>query len=416
METPGVIIVGAGLTGATAALTLREEGFTGSVTLVGAEPHLPYLRPPLSKGFLAGSEDEASLAVAPPGGYADAGIDVVLDQRVLTVDTVLRRATLSDGRSLAYADLLLATGASPRTLTLPGATLDGVLTLRSLDDAKRMRGAITGSGDPSTVRLVIVGAGWIGMEVAATARALGAAVTVVAPDAIPLAAALGPQIGTLFAERHARAGVGFRLDSRPRELIGQGGRVSGVRLATGEALPADLVLIAVGATPNVELAASSGIATDNGILVDQFLRTSTAHVYAAGDAASVYDPALGGHQRNEHWANAIASGEAAARSILGTGSGLTAIPYFYTDQFDIGMEYSGYPSLARDAQLIFRGEPGAGAYVAFWAVPEHDGRLIVVAGMSVNTWDVQDEIRELISSRRPVAPVELTRAPLPAAS
>jgi NADPH-dependent 2,4-dienoyl-CoA reductase/sulfur reductase-like enzyme len=414
MDTAGIVIVGAGLCGATAARTLREEGYTGPVTLIGDELHLPYLRPPLSKKFLAGAKEEASLRVAPHEDYVRGDIRLLLGDPVRAIDPVERRVDLARGAALHYEDLLLATGASPRTLPLPGATLHGVRYLRTLEDAKAIRAALATPAAPR--RLVILGAGWIGMEVAATARELGASVTVVAPDAIPLAAALGPEIGRMFTRRHEAAGVKFRMGSRTRQLVGTGGRVTAVLLESGEELPADVVLIAIGAVPNTALAAAAGLDLANGILVDQSLRTSDPHIFAAGDVADVYDPALGRHQRSEHWANAIASGEAAARSILGPGTGLTAIPYFYTDQYDIGMEYSGYPSLAADARLVFRGDPDSGAYVAFWVVPARHETGVVVAGMNVNVWDVQDEIRELIDSRRPVSLDELRRGPLAAAS
>jgi 3-phenylpropionate/trans-cinnamate dioxygenase ferredoxin reductase subunit len=410
METSGIVIVGAGLCGATAARTLRAEGYGGPISLVGAETHLPYLRPPLSKGFLTGSEDAAALQVAPHEDYVRSDIHLLLGERVRAVIPSEQRVILANGRSLPYADLLLATGASSRALPLPGGPLEGVRYLRTLDDARALRAELAVPSREPARRLVILGAGWIGMEVAASARGLGAAVTVVAPDAIPLATALGPQIGRLFLRRHEAAGVEFRMSSRTAELLGREGRVRGVRLESGEEIAADAVLIAVGAVPNTELAVAAGLATDNGILVDQLLRTSAEHIYAAGDVATPYDPVLGRHQRSEHWKNAITSGEAAARSMLGSGNGLEAIPYFYTDQFDIAMEYSGYPSLAASARLVFRGDPDSGAYVAFWVVPGDEDTGVVVAGMNVNVRRMQKEIRALISSRTPVSIGDLSQA------
>ncbi|BDZ44489.1 NAD(P)/FAD-dependent oxidoreductase [Naasia aerilata] len=416
MDSTGIVIVGAGLCGATAARTLREEGYTGPLTLIGEEAHPPYLRPPLSKAFLAGTDDESSLQVASGEDYRRLDIELMLGQAARSIDTEEQRVHLADGRSVAYADLLLSTGASPRRLALPGANLEGVLYLRTLDDARAMRNILQRPLQGRPPRLIILGAGWIGMEVAATARGHGSEVTVVAPDDVPLAAALGPRIGAVFARRHEAEGVRFRMASSAREILGLGGRVTGVRLGSGEVLPADAVLIAVGAVPNTALAAAAGLETDNGILVDQFLRTTDPHIYAAGDVALVYDPYLGRHQRSEHWANAIAGGEAAARSILGPGAGLEAVPYFYTDQYDLGMEYAGYSSLAAEARLVLRGEPESGRFVAFWVLPEGDDAGVVVAGMHVNVWKAKKEIQALIASRRPVLLDELTRGQVAVAS
>src|SRR3954468_12781243 len=242
MNSAGVVIIGAGLCGATAASTLRAEGYGGPITLIGDEPRLPYLRPPLSKAFLGGTEDESALDVAPPDQYAEKHIDLVLGDRALAIAPRDRRVRLASGRTLPYADLLIATGASARTLPLPGADLEGVHTLRTLADATALREALGAAIEGGPVDLVVLGSGWLGMEVAATARTLGAAVTVVAPDAIPLSSALGPEIGRLFARRHEEAGVEFRLGARPVEVHGMAGQVRSVLLHTGEELPADEVV------------------------------------------------------------------------------------------------------------------------------------------------------------------------------
>lgn len=387
--TDDMVIVGASLAGATAAKTLREEGFGGRIALLGAEPHRPYIRPPLSKGYLAGADERASIDVLAGDWYHENDVDLRTSTRVVALDRIEQSVTTSGGQVFHYGDLLLATGSQPRRLSLPGSELDGVHYLRTVDDSDRLRTAIAGGGR----KVVLVGSGWIGMEVAATARTLGNDVTILERDPIPLAAALGNELGTFFAEVHRSKGVRIRTSLVVDALVGAGGTVTGVRLDDGEVVPADLVVVGVGAIPQVELARDAGLDIDNGVVTDASLQTSERHIFAAGDIANAYHPIAAQRLRSEHWANALAGGAVAARSMLGMHAVHDEIPYFYTDQFDIGMEYAGFGPLTRGADVVYRGDPATGAFIAFWVV---EGR--VVAGMNVNVWDVNESIQALVRS------------------
>ncbi len=393
-----MLIIGGGLAGATTAATLREEGFTGPVALIGNEDQVPYIRPPLSKGFLAGKDSEESLLPYPQEWYAQNNVELITGLSASAINPAEHSVTLSDGSTRSYQKLLLATGASPRVIPFPGAGLEGVQYFRTKADSQRLRKELAGGGR----RLVLVGSGWIGMEIAATARELGNDVTLMGLEEIPLSAAIGPEIGAAFAARHREAGVQFRLPASAKEIRGDGGRVTAVVTTTGETLPADLVVIAVGVVPDTALAEAAGLTLGNGIRVDSALRTSDPDIFAAGDVANALHPVTGEYARSEHWANAIASGKVAGRSMLGKDAVLDEIPYFYTDQFDIGMEYSGYAALTRDADLVIRGSLETREFIAFWL---RGGK--VVAGMNVNVWDVQDAIKALVSSGRTVDPERL---------
>lgn len=409
-----VLIIGGGLAGATAAQTLRAEGFTGSVALVCQENHYPYLRPPLSKGFLAGGEDEASLLPYTADDYTEHGIELLIGETVVAIDRAAATATLAQGGVLEYGQLLLATGASPRSLDVPGVHLPGVHHLRTLEDSRALREALGYPGPGQERRKVIlVGSGWIGMEVAATARSLGADVTVLGRDAVPLATALGAELGTVFMERHKEAGVTFRTETTITEIVERNGRAAGVITGGGELLPADLVVVAVGVMPNTGLAEAAGLSIDNGVLTSASLRSEDPRILAAGDVANAFHPVTGGHLRSEHWANAINSGKVAARTIMGRAAQLDDIPYFYTDQFDLGMEYSGYSTLASNAKIILRGDPASRKFIAFWLTPVSSTRGRVVAGMNVNIWDVQDDIKSLITSGNEVQTLQLADPDIP---
>ncbi|MCW2700278.1 MAG: FAD-dependent oxidoreductase [Blastococcus sp.] len=390
------VIVGAGLAGAKAAETLRGEGFDGPVVLVGAEQELPYERPPLSKGYLAGTASRESAAVHAVDWFGQHDVELRTGVRATALDPAAHRLTLDTGAALGYARLLLATGSSARRLSLPGADLDGVRYLRTLPDADRLLADLSGGGR----EVVIVGAGWIGLEVAAAARAHGNAVTVVEPRPTPLHAVLGPVMGDVFARLHREHGVTLLTGTGVREFRGRGGRVAAVVTDRGE-LPADVVLVGVGAVPNTELAAEAGLEAGNGVLTDAALRTSAPDVFAAGDVAAALHPLYGRHVRVEHWANALNQGPAAARSMLGRVVSYDRVPYFYTDQYDLGMEYSGLGGPGDT--VVCRGNPEDGAFIAFWL---DDGR--VTAGMNVNVWDVSGPIQELIRSGRPVDVGRLT--------
>jgi 3-phenylpropionate/trans-cinnamate dioxygenase ferredoxin reductase subunit len=400
------LIVGAGLAGAKATQTLREEGFTGRIQLAGAEAERPYERPPLSKTYLAGTSERDAIYVHEPSWYDDHGVELRLGIQATGLDVSAHEVTLDTGERLRYDKLLLATGSSPRRLTVPGADFDGVHYLRQAEDADRLRTALAAAGR----RVLIIGAGWIGLEVAAAARGYGNEVTLVEPQPTPLRAALGDELGEMFAELHREHGVDFRPSTRAAEILGSGGRVTAVRTNHGDELPADLVVAGVGARPNVELAQSGGLTVDNGIWVDQTLRASHPDVYAAGDVANAYHPRLRRQLRVEHWANALHGGPAAARSMLGQQVSYDRVPYFYTDQYDLGMEYSGHVGPDGHDEIVYRGDRAGRAFIAFWL---SGGR--VVAGMNVNTWDVTPDIQHLIRSGEPVHPHRLADPDVPLA-
>ncbi len=406
MAVQDIVIVGGGLAGATAARTLRAEGFTGSVTVIGGERHRPYLRPPLSKEYLLGKVAEDSVPVVPEGWYAENDVGLRLGVRVTAVRPDRRTVQLADGTSLPYGSLLLATGATPRTLRLPGSDLAGVSTFRTLDDSTRLRGHLAAGGK----NVVMIGSGWIGMELAAAAATYGNNVTLLGLEEIPLAGAIGPELGRFFRELHDANGVSFRLPASAKELTGRGGAVTGVITDSGEVLPADIVVIAVGVVPETGLAESAGLALDNGILTDASLRTSEPGIFAAGDAANAMHPFTGEHHRSEHWSNALNGGKVAAKAMLGQDAMLSTIPYFYTDQFDVSMEFSGFPTLAAGTEPVIWGSLADKEFIAFWL---QDSR--VVAGMSVN-WPrkaqpgAQKTIKALISARTPVTAERLADA------
>ncbi|MGV9775494.1 NAD(P)/FAD-dependent oxidoreductase [Streptosporangium sp. NPDC003464] len=397
------VIVGAGLAGAKAAQSLREEGFTGRITLIGAEAERPYERPPLSKGYLLGKEEKAKVYVHDEGWYGEHSVELLTGRRVTGIDRSAHEVELDDGRRLGYAKLLLAPGASPRRLDVPGADLDGVHYLRSLDDSERLRGAVRGGG-----RVVVVGAGWIGLETAAAARGYGCEVTVVEPRPVPLQAALGPEMGAFFAEVHRRQGVDVRLGRGVTGFRGDG-RVQAVLTDDGGEIPADVVIVGVGVHPDVELAERAGLAVDNGIVVDESLRTDDPDIYAAGDAANAFNPLYGARIRVEHWSNALNGGLAAGRAMLGQKVVYDRPPYFFTDQYDVGMEFSGWFAPGGYDSVVVRGDLEARDFHAFWLA---GGR--VVAGMHVNRWEEGiAPVQELIRGGAPVAPDRLADPSVP---
>jgi 3-phenylpropionate/trans-cinnamate dioxygenase ferredoxin reductase subunit len=396
------VIVGGGLAGAKAAETLRAEGFDGPVVLVAGEAEVPYERPPLSKGYLLGKAEREGARVHAADWYAAQDVELRTGVRATHLDPAAHRLTLEDGEELAYARLLLATGSSPRRLPVPGADLDGVRYLRTLADSDSLLADLSGGGR----RVVIVGAGWIGLEVAAAARHHGNDVTVVEPQPTPLHAVLGPEMGAVFARLHRDHGVDLFTDTVVREFRGSGGRVESVATDAHAGLAADVVVVGIGAIPNVDLAASAGLEVDNGVVTDHALRTSAADVFAAGDVASSFHPLYGRYVRVEHWANALNGGPAAARSMLGQDVVYDRVPYFFTDQYDLGMEYSGLGGPGDT--VVTRGNPDDGEFIAFWL---ENGR--VTAGMNVNVWDVTDPIQELIRTRRQVPVASLTDVDTP---
>jgi len=402
---PTYLIVGASLAGAKAAETLRSEGFDGRVILLGSETERPYERPPLSKGYLLGKEEKSVIYVHEERWYAEHEVDLRLGVTVTSLDRAGRTVTTADGESIGYDRLLLATGASPRRLNISGAERDGVLCLRTVGDSERLAAALQGGG-----RVVTVGAGWIGLEVTAAAREAGCEVTVVEPEPTALYRALGPELGEVFADLHREHGVQFRFGESASEIRGPAGQVGEVVTSSGVALPADVVVMAVGAVPNTGLAADAGLEIDNGVVADAALRTSDPSIYAAGDLANSYHPLLGRRVRVEHWANALNSGPAAARSMLGQDVVYDPVPYFFSDQYDLGMETAGLPEPGTYDEVLYRGDRPGREFVAFWL---RDGA--VVAGMNVNVWDVSDDIQALIRSAKKVDPARLTDPAIPIA-
>ncbi|HEU4999478.1 MAG TPA: FAD-dependent oxidoreductase [Lapillicoccus sp.] len=386
-----VVIVGGGLAGAKTAEALREEGYAGSIVLFAGERHVPYDRPPLSKAFLKGEQSAADGYVLPESWYAEHDVDLRLGTEVTAVDPAAHEVVAADGSRTAYDRLVLATGASPRHSDLPGADLDGVLYLRTLEDSERLKAAFQPGAN-----VVIVGGGWIGLEAASAAREAGARVTVLEMAPQPLIAVVGPRLGQSFADLHREHGVDLRtgVTVEAIEPASDTTRVGAVRLGDGATIPADIVLVGIGAVPNTELATSAGLDLDNGIVVDAQGRSSNPEIFAVGDVANADTPALGQRVRVEHWANALDRPPSVARGVLGKPGDFDKLPFFYSDQYDLGLEYSGRGG--RDDDVVIRGDLGKREYLAFWVSPE-DGR--VTAGMNVNVWDVQDDIQALIASR-----------------
>lgn len=397
-----IVIVGAGLAGAKAAETLRDEGYDGPVVLFGEEPERPYERPPLSKGLLLGTAERESVYVHEAGWYAEHDVDLRTGTRVTALDRAAREVELASGERVGYDRLLLATGSRARRLPIPGADLAGVLTMRRLPDSDAISAALTDGAN-----LVVVGAGWIGLEVAAAARTRGASVTVVEAASLPLQRVLGDEMATVFANLHRDHGVTFHFDASVERFEGDG-RVSAVLLGDGTRLPADAVIMGVGAAPNIELAEQAGLAVDNGVLVDRSLRTDDPNIWAAGDIANAEHPLLGTRVRVEHWANALNSGPVAARAMLDRPAVHDSLPYFYTDQYELGMEYTGHAVPDSYDRVVVRGDTGKYEFIAFWTA---GGR--VVAGMNVNIWDVVDPIGDIIRSGRPVDPARLADPSVP---
>ena len=383
------VIVGAGLTGAKAAETLRAEGFGGRVLLIGEEPERPYERPPLSKEYLRGEAGREKVWVHDEDFYAAHSIELRLGTAVTGVSPADGRLTLADGYTVRYDRLLLAPGVAPRRLQVPGGELDGVLYLRNVGDSDALRERLDRGG-----RVVVVGAGWIGSEVAASARQRGLDVTLVDTAAAPLERVLGPEVGAIYGEIHADHGVRVLPHSSVEAFEGNG-RVERVRIGDGSVLECDFVVVGIGAIPRTELALDAGLAVADGILADALLQTSLPGIYVAGDAARAHHPFYGERVRVEHWANALHQGPAAARAMLGGRDVYTRLPYFFSDQYEVGMEYSGYARTWE--RVVFRGDPASREFIAFWLTGER-----VLAGMNVNVWDLAEPIQRLIRDRVPV--------------
>jgi 3-phenylpropionate/trans-cinnamate dioxygenase ferredoxin reductase subunit len=402
-ETSTFVIVGGGLAGAKAAEALREKDFGGHIVLLAEEDHLPYERPPLSKEFLAGKKSLPEFTVEDAGWYRDHDVDLRLGTRATGVDPAAHTVALPDDGELHYDKLLLATGSRSRHLPLPGADCSGVHYLRTVDDAEALDSALREGSS-----LAVVGAGWIGLEVAATARGRGVNVTVVETARLPLLTALGPEVAQVFAQLHRDHGVNLLLGSSVEEIPGTAGGASGLRLTDESTVEADAVLIAVGAEPNTGLAEHAGLdVAHGGVEVDSSLRTSNPDIFAVGDIAAAEHPLFGVRVRTEHWANALKQPAVAAAAMLGEHAEYDELPYFFTDQYDLGMEYVGHaPSYER---VVFRGDVAGREFAAFWL--DADNR--VLAGMNVNIWEGLDDIKDLIRLRAPADPDRLADPNVP---
>jgi 3-phenylpropionate/trans-cinnamate dioxygenase ferredoxin reductase component len=343
--------------------------------------------------------------VHPPDWYAEHQVELRLDHAVTAVDRAAHELVTNDGGRLGYDKLLLTTGATPRRLPVPGAELAGVHYLRTLDDSDQLKASLRPSA-----RVVIIGGGWIGLETAAAARASGAEVTVLEHAELPLLGVLGPEIAKVFADLHTDHGASLRCGVTVTEIqpSADPSTAGAVLLDDGTKLAADMIIIGVGVIPNVELARSCGLNVDNGILVDERLRSSDPDILAAGDVANAYHPLLHRQIRVEHWANALHQPVTAAKTMLGYAASYQRLPYFFTDQYDLGMEYTGYLDPDGYDQLIIRGDIATREFIAFWL---RDGRLL--AGMNVNTWDVTEPIKQMIESGRRVDPTQLAQLDLP---
>ena len=398
------VIVGAALAGAKAAETLRDEGFAGRVVLVGDETELPYERPPLSKGYLLGKDPREKAYVHDEEWYSQHDVELMLGRQATVIDPGAHTVTLDDGSTLTYDKLLLATGSRVRTIDVPGADVEGIRYLRTLSESDALLAALrTGA------QVVVVGAGWIGLETAAAARKHGCAVHVVEMDSLPLRRVLGDEVASIYRDLHAANGVEFHFDAGIRSFGDLDGKVTSVLLEDDTELPADLVVVGVGIRPTVELAEAAGLDVDNGVLTGPSLVTSDPDVYACGDVANSYNPLLDKRIRVEHWANALNGGKAAAKAMLGQDVVYDRVPYFFSDQYDLGMEYSGYAEPRGYDQVVFRGTPSivdgkAPEFVAFWV---KGGR--VLAGMNVNLWDVTDDIQKLVRAGYGGTPVDLEK-------
>jgi 3-phenylpropionate/trans-cinnamate dioxygenase ferredoxin reductase component len=366
---PVFLIIGASLAGAKAAEELRTRGFDGRVVLIGAEPERPYERPPLTKDYLRGESEREKAYVHPDGFYAQQEIELETGVTVTGIEPGASRVTLGDGRVLGYDRLLLATGAEPRLLHIPGADLDRVCYLRTLADCDLLRAQLDAGG-----RVVVVGAGWIGAEFAASARQRGLEVTVIDPQPLPSERLFGRDVASFYHDVHARHGIEFLLGDGVEAFEGNGA-VSRVRTASGRRVECDFAVVGIGVVPRTGLASEAGL--------------------EVSDVANAWHPFYHRRIRVEHWANALNQGPAAARAMLGDRAGYDHIPYFYSDQYDVGMEYSGHAP--EWDEVVFRGDPADGEFIAFWL---RGG--CVAAGMNVNVWDVNEHIQALIRAGKPV--------------
>ena len=396
------VIVGAGMAGGKAAETLREEGFDGRIVLVGAEPHRPYERPPLSKEYLRGESKTPAWLQEDEGWYAANDVELRTTSVVQSIDADDKAVVLSGGERIDADRILLATGGEPRRIAVPGADLDGVHLLRTIENSNAIRETFGAGG-----RLVVIGGGWIGCEVAASARQEGMDVTLVEALELPLLRVLGPELGGFYRDVHVDQGVDMKLGAGVEAIEGAG-RAERVRLADGSTIDCTAVVVGIGVAPRVELVEGI-VRIDNGVIVDERLQSSVEGIFACGDIANAAHPVFGRHVRVEHWANALEQGPAAARSMLGQDTRYDKVPYFFSDQYDVGMEYAGLHDPGSD-ELVIRGDMSSREFIAFWLRGD-----TLVAGMNVNVWDVSDPIQALVHARATVDRDRLADSDVPVA-
>jgi len=400
------VIVGGGLAGAKIAEALRDRDFDGEITVLSEEDHLPYERPPLSKEFFAGKKTLPEFTVHDGEWFRDHHIDLRPGTTATAIDPAAHTVSLPDGSTISYDKLALATGSRSRRLDIPGSDAEGVHYVRTVDQAAALLRTLA-----ADKKLVVIGAGWIGLEIAASARGFDVDVTVLEHAGLPLESTLGPEMGEVFAALHRQNGVDLRTGTDVTAISVDGGHASGVTLIDGTVIPADAVLIAVGALPNTELASEAGIDVENGVLVDAGLQSSDPDVVAVGDIAAAQHPILNARIRVEHWANALNQPETAAETMLGRPAEYVRMPYFFTDQYDLGMEYVGHAPHGGYSRVVTRGDVDKREFLAFWL----DSANKVLAGMNVNIWDAGDAIKELVASSRPVDPERLADPEIPLA-
>ena len=401
-DTPQrIVVIGGGLAGAKGVEALRAKGFDGALTLISDESDLPYERPPLSKDYLQGKAEFDKAVVHPAEWYDENNVELRRGVAVMSIDRQRQQVELADRTILAYDRLLLATGAVPRRLNVPGA--DAAKYLRSHHDSDVLKAAFS-----EGKRVVIIGAGWIGLEVAAAARNAGAEVTIVEMAELPLVGVLGPEMGEVFADLHREHGVDLRLEATLEEiLVDDDGAATGVRLGEDETIDADLVIVGIGVAPEDSLARLADLNVDNGVLVDASLRTSDPLIWAVGDIANHDHPVLRRRIRVEHWANALNQPAVAAAAMLGESEArYDNLPYFFSDQYDLGMEYVGYAPKDGYAKVVVRGDTESREFVSFWLDEENR----ILAAMNVNVWDVVDQIKPLIVERTVIDPDKLKDA------
>jgi 3-phenylpropionate/trans-cinnamate dioxygenase ferredoxin reductase subunit len=389
-----IAIVGASLTGAKAAQELRDQGFDGRVVLIGDEHELPYERPPLTKDYLRDEQPREKTRVHEEGFYAQHDIELLTGVTVTAIKPSEQRIVTDGDKEFGYDRLLIATGAEPRKIEIAGADLDGVHYLRTLADCDALRQRLAAGG-----KVIVIGAGWIGAEFAASARQRGLEVTIIEPATVPLERVLGNELGTFYRDVHETHGVEMRMQTGVQAFEGSRS-VTAVRTNDGQSIACDFVVVGVGVTPRAQLATAAGAKIENGIVVNQQLRTSLPDIFAAGDVANAWHPFFKRNIRVEHWANALNQGPAAAQAMLGQDVAYDRIPYFFSDQYEIGMEYSGYAT--EWDEVIYRGAISGGEFIAFWLKDQR-----VIAGMNVNVWDVNEDVQRLIRSRQEIDPAAL---------